>query len=208
MTYPATPGVLLAGGLARRMGGGDKPMQLIGGRSILDRTINRIMPQCEHLVLNANGDPARFESFRLPIVCDTVEGFAGPLAGILSGLDWVAVHRPQAKWVLSAPGDCPFLPHDLVQRLHGGRDREKHSVVIAESGGRIHPVIALWDVGLRHQLRHALTVDNVRKVSDWAARFEPAVVSWPTEPFDPFFNINTPDDLAEAERLAALLDPR
>src|SRR3954452_22297541 len=113
----ATPGVLLAGGLARRMGGGDKPMRKIGGRTILDRVIARLAPQCDGLILNANGDPARFAAFGLPVIADDVADFPGPLAGILAALEWAAASRPEVQWILSAASDCPFLPRDLVARL-------------------------------------------------------------------------------------------
>ena len=117
---PVIPGVLLAGGLARRMGGGDKPMRQIGGRPILARVIARLAPQCDGLILNANGDPAA-SSFGLPVIPDTVENFPGPLAGILAALDWAAANRPEVAWILSAASDCPFLPRDLVARLHRAR---------------------------------------------------------------------------------------
>ena len=184
---PATPAVLLAGGLARRMGGGDKPMRQIGGRTILERVIARLEPQCDGLVLNANGDPARFAGFGLPVIADSVVGFPGPLAGILAGLDWAAANRPDASWMLSAAADCPFLPRDLVARLHRGRIEQDAQLAVAVSGGQSHPVIGLWSVDLRDDLRHALVT-----------------VAWPHLPLDPFFNANTVDDLAEAERLAEL----
>jgi molybdenum cofactor guanylyltransferase len=201
---PAIPGVLLAGGLARRMGGGDKPMRQIGGRTILDRVIARLTPQCDGLLLNANGDPARFASFGLPVIADTIENFPGPLAGILAGLDWVAANRPEVPWMLSAAADCPFLPRDLVARLHRTRARQEAQLAVAASGGQSHPVIGLWSVGLRGELRHALVVEDVRKIDRWTARYALATVNWPAEPLDPFFNANTVDDIAEAERLAAL----
>ncbi len=202
--FPPTPGVVLAGGLARRMGGGDKPMRMIGGRTILERVIARLEPQCEGLVLNANGDPARFAGFGLPVVPDSVAHFPGPLAGILAGLDWAAANRPDVRWVLSAAGDCPFLPRDLVARLHGARAGENAQLAVAASDGQSHPVIGLWDVALREELRHALTVEDIRKAGRWIARYRLATVTWPTVPLDPFFNANTTDDIAEAERLAAL----
>lgn len=198
---PRTLGAILAGGLARRMGGGDKPMQRIGGRTILDRVIARLAPQCDGLVLNANGDPARFASFGLPIVADTVEGFAGPLAGILAALDWTAAHKPDVAWVVSVAGDCPFLPGDLVTRLHHARDRESAQLATAASGGQSHPVIGLWSVALREELRHALVVEDCRKIDRWTARYCLATVTWPVTPVDPFFNANTIEDIAEAERL-------
>ncbi|MBR1191969.1 molybdenum cofactor guanylyltransferase MobA [Bradyrhizobium sp. AUGA SZCCT0160] len=198
------PAVLLAGGLARRMGGGDKPMRTIGGRTILDRVIARLQPQCDGLILNANGDPARFAAFGLPVIADGVADFPGPLAGILAALDWAAANRPEVKWVLSAAADCPFLPRDLVSRLVGAMRDENAELAVAVSDGQSHPVIGLWSVALREQLRHALVVEDVRKIDRWTARYRLATVTWPVEPLDPFFNANTMDDIAEAERLAAL----
>jgi molybdopterin-guanine dinucleotide biosynthesis protein A len=201
---PAIPGVLLAGGLARRMGGGDKPMRQIGGRTILERVIARLKPQCDGLLLNANGDPTRFASFGLPVIADTVENFPGPLAGILAGLDWVAANRPEASWMLSAAADCPFLPRDLMTRLYRARAQQDAQLAVAASGGQSHPVIGLWSVGLRDELRQALVVEDIRKIDRWTARYALATVSWPVEPLDPFFNANTVDDITEAARLAAL----
>jgi len=186
------------------MGGGDKPMRTIAGRTILDRVIARLNPQCNGLVLNANGDPARFAAFGLPVIADGVADFPGPLAGILAALDWAAANRPDVKLVLSAAGDCPFLPRDLVSRLHGALEAEKAELAVAASDGQSHPVIGLWSVGLREQLRHALVVEDIRKIDRWTARYKLATVTWPTSPLDPFFNANTMDDIAEAERLAAL----
>jgi molybdenum cofactor guanylyltransferase len=202
--YPKTPGVLLAGGLARRMGGGDKPMRQIGGRTILERVIARLEPQCDGLILNANGDPARFAAFGLPVIADTVEDFPGPLAGILAALDWAAIHRPDVSWILSAAGDCPFLPRDLVARLHHARAADNAELAVAASDGQSHPVVGLWSVGLREPLRHALVVEGIRGVGRWTARYPLATVEWPVETLDPFFNANTMDDIAAAERLAAL----
>jgi molybdenum cofactor guanylyltransferase len=200
----AVPGVLLAGGLARRMGGGDKPMRQIGGRTILERVIARLRPQCDGLILNANGDPARFASFGLPVIADTVENFPGPLAGILAALDWAAANRPEVSWMLSAAADCPFLPRDLVTRLHQALMKENAQLAVAASDGQSHPVIGLWNVGLRDELRHALVVEDVRRIDRWTARYRLATVEWPVDELDPFFNANTMDDIAEAERLAEL----
>jgi molybdenum cofactor guanylyltransferase len=201
---PATPGILLAGGLARRMGGGDKPMRSIAGKPILARVIARLRPQCVSLILNANGDPARFAQFGLPVIADSVGDFPGPLAGILAGLDWVAANRPDTAWALSVAADCPFLPRDLVARLHQARIEQDAQIAVAASGGQSHHVIALWNVALREELRHALTVESIRKVESWMTRYSLATASWPAAPLDPFFNANTTDDLAEAERLAVL----
>ncbi|MGE5158890.1 MAG: molybdenum cofactor guanylyltransferase MobA [Gemmatimonas sp.] len=201
---PGIPGVLLAGGLARRMGGGDKPMRKIAGRTILERVIARLAPQCDGLILNANGDPARFAGFGLPVIADGVPDFPGPLAGILAALDWAAVNRPEVAFMLSAAADCPFLPRDLVARLSAARQEQDAALAVAASDGQSHPVIGLWRVALRDELRHALIEEDIRKIDRWTARYKLATVAWPTDPVDPFFNANTIEDVAEAERLAAL----
>jgi molybdopterin-guanine dinucleotide biosynthesis protein A len=193
----------LAGGLARRMGGGDKPRTAIGGTTILARVLERMTPQCERMILNANGDPARFADTGLPVIPDDVPGFAGPLAGILAGLDWAAAHAPDVAYVASVPGDCPFLPRDLVARMHQARTAAALPFACARSGEWRHPVIGLWPVALRADLRHALTVEDLRKIELWTARHGVALADWPAEPVDPFFNVNTPEDAAAAERLAA-----
>jgi len=198
------PGVLLAGGLARRMGGGDKPMRQILGRTILERVIARLAPQCDGLILNANGDPARFAAFGLPVIADSVADFPGPLAGILAGLDWMAKHRPEVEWMLSAAADCPFLPRDLAARLSEASIKENAQLAVAASDGQSHPVIGLWRVALRDELRHALVKEDIRKIDRWTARYPLATVTWPVSPLDPFFNANTVEDIAEAERLAVL----
>ena len=199
----STIGVILAGGLARRMGGGDKPMREIAGQPILTHVMQRIGSQCDALVLNANGDAARFASFGLPVVADSIEGFAGPLAGILAGLDWAAAQH--ADWVVSVAGDCPFLPRDLVARFHEAQQSEQADLVVAQSGGQAHPVVGLWNVALRNDLRHALVKENLRKIDRWTARYKLASVEWPVEPYDPFFNANAPEDLTEAEAIALKL---
>ena len=202
-----TLGLLLAGGLARRMGGGDKPLRLIAGRSILAHVIERLGPQCDGLLVNANGDAARFADYGLPVVADSVPDFAGPLAGILAGLDWMAENRPELDWLVSVAADTPFIPHDLVARLHAVREAQVTPLACAASGGWTHPVIGLWPVALREDLRHALTVEDERKIDRWTARHGCAAAEWPAVPVDPFFNANKPDDLAEAERLFATLPP-
>lgn len=194
-------GVLLAGGLARRMGGGDKPLRMIAGKTILDHVIARLAPQCSDLVINANGDPARFAPWHLPVVPDSVAGFAGPLAGILAGLDWAAAHRPAIRHVVSVAADTPFIPRDLVARLAAAVQAEAAQLACAASGGWSHPVIGLWPVAVRDELRHALTVEQERKIDRFTQRFPLATVTWSTEPIDPFFNANEPDDLSTAEDL-------
>jgi molybdenum cofactor guanylyltransferase len=197
---PLTVGLLLAGGLSRRMGGGDKCLRPLGGRPVLAHIIERARPQVSALVLNANGDPARFAAFGLPVASDVIEGFAGPLAGVLTGMEWAAAHRPDAAWLATFATDAPFFPRDLVARLHAAIERGKADMACARSDGQDHPVFGLWPVRLRGDLRRAME-EGVRKVDLWTARYKLAVAEFTTAPFDPFFNANRPEDLAEAERL-------
>jgi molybdenum cofactor guanylyltransferase len=203
MTEP-TLGVLLAGGLARRMGGGDKPLRTLGGKPLLAHVIERLGAQCEALVLNANGEPDRFSTYGLPVVADSVEGFAGPLAGVLAGLDWAARHHQGVPWLVSIATDTPFLPRDLVARLHAARRAESATLACAASGGRTHPVIGLWPIGLREELRRALVEEGLRKIDLFTARHKLATAEWPVTPYDPFFNANAPEDLIEAECIARI----
>jgi len=201
-TEVPTLGLVLAGGQARRMGGGDKASLKVGGATILARVLARLQPDCDPILLNANGDPARFARYGLPIVADSVPDFAGPLAGILAGLDWAAENAPGIEWLASAPGDCPFLPNDLVPRLHAARIAEKKPLACARSGEWRHPVAGLWPVALREDLRRALA-EGLHKIEAWTGRHGVAFAAWPDQPFDPFFNVNTPEDLAKAEEIAA-----
>jgi molybdopterin-guanine dinucleotide biosynthesis protein A len=197
-------GLLLAGGQSRRMGGGDKALRLIGGVPLLDRVIERMRPQVETLVLNANGDPGRFASFGLPVVPDSVPDYAGPLAGVLAGLDWTAEHCPDCAYVVSVATDAPFLPRDLVSRLVRGMENSAADLACAASGGQPHPVIGLWPVRLREDLRRAVADETIRKVDVWTARHRLTIVPFPSEPLDPFFNANRPEDLTTAAALLAV----
>src|SRR5258707_15404873 len=170
-------GLLLAGGQSRRMGGGDKALRLLGGRSLLERVIERLRPQVAALVLNANGDPTRFAGFGLPVAADSIADFAGPLAGILAGLDWAAAHRPDCAIVARGATDPPFLPEDLVSRLVQGMEAAGAELACAASGGQAHPVIGLWPVRLRAELRRALGDEGILKGGIWTARYWP-----PTRP--------------------------
>lgn len=199
---PKTLGLILAGGLARRMGGGDKALIEIGGKTILAHVADRLGRQCDSLLLNANGDPERFAAYRMPIVADSVPGFAGPLAGILAGLEWAADNRPEIAWIVSLAADGPFPPRDLVARLHDERLAQGADVACAASGGWTHPVIGLWPISIAGALRSALVDEDERKIDRFTARYRVAVATWPAEPVDPFFNANTPEDVAEAQRLA------
>jgi len=198
-------GVLLAGGLSRRMGGGDKSLRVLAGETILERVIARARPQVAALVLNANGDPARFAAFGLPVVADSIPDFAGPLAGVLAGLDWAAVNVAGASHVASFATDAPFLPTDLVSRLAEAVEDGRHNLACAASNGRRHPVFGLWPLALREDLRAALR-SGVRKVDQWTARHRLAAVEFAAEPWDPFFNANTPEDLIKGEQLSRATD--
>ncbi len=192
--------VLLAGGQSRRMGGGDKCLQTLGGQTILERIIDRMTPQVERMVLNANGDPARFHPFELEVAADLVEGFAGPLAGILTGMRWAEHNAPDLPWLLSVPTDAPFLPGDLAVRL---QEAVNDAVIVrAASGGRSHPVVALWRVSLADDLEAALA-GGIRKIDLWTARHNLAEVIFDDQPVDPFLNVNRAEDLEEAEALLA-----
>jgi molybdopterin-guanine dinucleotide biosynthesis protein A len=194
-------GLVLAGGQSRRMGGGDKALRLLGGVSLLERVIERLRPQVRAVVLNANGDPARFAEFGLPVVPDSLPDFAGPLAGVLAGLDWTAAHRADCPFIVSVATDAPFFPADLVARLADGTGAADADLSCAASAGRAHPVFGLWPVRLREDLRRAVLEEGVRKVDQWTSRYKLVTVSFPELPVDPFFNANRPEDLAVAASL-------
>jgi molybdenum cofactor guanylyltransferase len=185
------------------MGGGDKCLRPLGGRPILAHVIERARPQVEALLLNANGDPARFAAFGLPVIADTVDGFAGPLAGILAGLEWAMTHRPGSPWLLSIATDTPFFPTDLRSRLLAAVTAKDADLACAASAGQAHPVFGLWHVALAADLRRSLVDEGLRKIDAWTARHRLVTVEFSAAPIDPFFNANRPEDLAEAERLLA-----
>ncbi|MEQ8603432.1 MAG: molybdenum cofactor guanylyltransferase MobA [Marivibrio sp.] len=196
-------GVVLAGGLARRMGGGDKPMTALAGKPILEHILDRVRPQVDALALNANGDPGRFAYYGMDVIADTMDGNPGPLAGVLSGLEWARRVHPQAQWLATFPGDAPFLPKNLVSRLSQAVERAGADLACAASDGRAHPVVGLWPVRLADDLRRAMVDDEIRKVDRWTGRHKLIQVEFAAEPVDPFFNANSPDDVATAERLMA-----
>ncbi len=196
-------GVVLAGGLARRMGGGDKGLLELDGRPILDHVIERLAPQVRLVIVNANGDLGRFARWNRPVAADVLPDNPGPLVGVLTGMDWVVANLPGVEWIVTAPTDAPFLPADLVDRFFDTMDKKNADMACAVSGGRRHPVCGLWPVSLRMELRRALVGDDVRKVDVWTADYEVADVEFASDPIDPFFNANTPDDLDEAHRLLA-----
>ena len=202
MTRP--PAIILAGGRATRMGGGDKGLREVGGQRLIDRVIARIAPQCGPIALNANGDPARFADLGLPVLPDSLPDHPGPLAGVLAGMDWAA--SIGAKAVVSVAADTPFFPTDLVERLEAAAGPSGLALAASpDETGKLwhHPTFGLWPVALRDDLREALK-GGLRKVVLWTDRHGAGTASFASSPFDPFFNINTPDDIAEAEKLAEL----
>tara|TARA_B110000196_G_scaffold319281_1_gene336908 strand:+ start:18715 stop:19353 length:639 start_codon:yes stop_codon:yes gene_type:complete len=194
-------GILLAGGKSRRMGGGDKCMNLLNGKPILEHIIECVDPQVNQLVINTNGDPKRFSSFGLQVILDDVEGYLGPLAGILSGMEWAKKNVLECKWIATFATDTPFLPPNLVQRLIETATYYSADVTFASSSERRHPVFGLWPVSLSEDLRHALIYEGIRKIDHWADKYNCAEVSFDEELVDPFFNINKPEDLVQAEFL-------
>jgi len=193
-------GVLLAGGLGRRMGGGDKPLKSLGGRPILELVVERARPQVDTLVLNINGDAGRFSAYGLSIAADVIDGYAGPLAGILTGMEWSQSQIPDARWMVSFATDAPFFPRDLVARLIGEAEKTGAEMACARSNDRTHPVFALWPIRLADELRRAMMNEDMRKIDRWTERYTIAHVDFkcPEAEIDPFFNINRPEDLTEA----------
>ncbi|MCV2873935.1 molybdenum cofactor guanylyltransferase MobA [Defluviimonas sp. WL0050] len=199
----STPGVILAGGKATRMGGGDKGLKRVAGERLIDRVIARLGPQCAPLAINANGDPARFAEFGLPVLPDSLPDHPGPLAGVLAGLDWAA--GLGAASIVTVAADTPFFPADLVARLQAAAGPSGLALAASrDDTGKLwqHPTFGLWPVALRNDLRAALE-GGLRKIVLWTDRHEAGIAEFPSDPFDPFFNINTPEDIAEAERLIA-----
>ena len=206
MSNSSVCGLLLAGGQSRRMGGGDKCLRRLGGQTVLARILHIVRPQVGPLVLNANGDGARFADYDLPVASDVVDGFAGPLAGVLTGLEWALANAPECQWLVSFACDAPFAPRDLVSRFLAAVAKENADMACATSAGRDQPVFGLWPVRLADDLRAALVEEDIRKVDVWTARYRLARADWPTQPVDPFFNVNRPDDLDAAETLLTDMD--
>lgn len=196
-------GVILAGGLSNRMGGGDKTLRLLNKKPMLKHVIDRLTPQVRSLLISANGDAQRFAQFDLPVLPDTIRDNLGPLAGILTGMEWIAQHQPSTKWMLSVSADTPFLPTTLVAQLMKAAIKEQTSLAVAYSRGFSHPVVALWSTSLASDLRHTLTAEHNYKVDSFTQRYPLSRVDFDNTPVDPFFNINTPDDLIEAQTLIA-----
>ncbi len=201
-------GVILAGGQSSRMGGGDKSLMDLGGQTILARVIARLAPQVDGLALNANGDPVRFAAYGLPVVADTIEGFAGPLAGVLAGMDWA--YTQGADYIVTAAADTPFFPDHLLVGLQMARESEGAPLAMAMTPDPVrkfarHPTFGLWSVGLRDDLRGALE-GGVRKVVQWTEPHGCAKMVFNYDGGDPFFNVNTPEDMVMAQNLLREFD--
>jgi molybdopterin-guanine dinucleotide biosynthesis protein A len=194
-------GIVLAGGRGERLGGrGKAHLEISNDITLMQRVIGRLRPQCANLLVNVNEELPVSDGF--PVVSDAVPQL-GPLGGILAGLEWTAQHAPETTLMASAPVDAPFLPRDLVERLHAAREQAGATIACAASGGRQHGVYALWPVSLAADLRRALLQEDIRTVNRYLARHRLARHEWPTTPADPFFNVNTPDDLAQARDIAS-----
>ena len=204
-------GIVLAGGKSSRMGGGDKALVPLGGRPLLAHVIERLRPQVTEIVLNANDDPGRFGAFGLPLAPDRLDGQLGPLAGIHAGLAWAEANRPESRLVITVAADTPFFPTDLVSRLCAATDKADPTLVVARSEGGVHPVFGLWPVSLAPHLEDSLN-RGARKALDFVTAHQAKEVRFPPvdvggRAVDPFFNINRPEDLAEAEALLSATAP-
>jgi molybdopterin-guanine dinucleotide biosynthesis protein A len=195
-------GVILAGGQSRRFGGGDKFHNMLNGKSILSHVIERVHPQVSRIIINSNSDVASFKNLELSVIADTVQGYVGPLAGILTGMEWALENFSECKWIATFPADAPFIPLDCIGKMKTCAEQNKVDVVCAASGGRTHPVCALWRIDLANELRLALVNEEIRKIDLWTARHRLATVEFSDKPFDPFFNINRLKDLELAEKIS------
>jgi len=205
MTGGNVLGMILAGGLARRMGGGDKSLIELDGKPLLAHVIDRLKSQTDDLILNANGDATRFAAYHLPVVPDPIDGAQGPLAGVLAGLEWAQAHAPQCDWMVSVASDTPFFPEDLIDTMMSALEAAGADMACAASNERSHPVFGLWPVRLASELRIALIEENIRKVDAWTGRYKCEVVDFAAETFDPFFNVNRPEDIEQARMIAGMI---
>jgi len=194
-------GVILAGGQSRRFGGGDKFLKELNGISLIDRIVNRVRPQTDDLIINSNSNAVLFEKQNLPVIPDSIQGYAGPLAGVLAGMEWVLKNKSECCWIVTFPSDAPFIPLNCVAKMKAHAEKEKANIVCSASGDRTHPVCALWRVDLANDLRKAMLNEEIRKIDLWTARHRLSVVEFSNQPYDPFFNINRAGDLESAEKI-------
>ncbi len=198
-------GIILAGGLARRMGGGDKCLLPLAGKTLLQRTIERAQPQVEQLLLNANGNSLRFARTRLPVVADVYPNNLGPLAGIHAGMAWMQEKAPNAEWLVSLASDTPFFPTHFVDALLTEANASSRKLAIAASKLQVHPVFALWHISLKTHIEAQLSTGEAPRLQEWMMAHNPVQVDFNADAYDPFFNINTPQDLYAAEPMSALV---
>jgi molybdopterin-guanine dinucleotide biosynthesis protein A len=198
-------GVILAGGLARRMGGGDKCLLPLAGKSLLQRTIERAQPQVSQLLLNANGSSLRFARTRLPVVADANPNNLGPLAGVHAGFTWMQVNAPKQEWLMSFASDTPFFPTNIADELLAAAINSGKTLIVATSKLRVHPVFSLWHISVASKISAQLITGEAPRLQDWIKAQEPLEVDFKADAYDPFFNINTPQDLYAAEPMAALV---
>ena len=194
-------GVILAGGRGRRMGGKKKPLALLRGQTLIEHVVDIVQPQVERLLISANDDPPPYSGAGLPTLPDSCSGHLGPLAGILTAMEWTASEYPNVNYIFSAPVDCPFLPRDLVGKLQAAREAKQADLALASSAAQIHYTIGLWPVSQKERLRSALLFGGVRRVEAWVKRHSIVLVNYEVERIDPFANMNSPDDLALAEMI-------
>ncbi|MBT3989591.1 MAG: molybdenum cofactor guanylyltransferase MobA [Rhodospirillaceae bacterium] len=195
-------GVILAGGQSRRFGVGDKFLKELDGKMLIEYVVERANFEVGNLIINSNSDASLFKAFDLPVVADSIKGYAGPLAGILTAMEWVRDHVPDCKWLVSFPSDAPFVPLGYVEKMLACAEREGAEIVCAASAGRTHPVCALWQVDLASDLRKAMVDEEMRKIDLWTQRYRLSVLEFSDQPHDPFFNINRPEDLELAEQIS------
>lgn len=203
--FQSVVGIILAGGLAKRMGGGDKCLLPLVGKTLLQRTVERAQPQVGQLLLNANGNSLRFARTRLPVIPDIYPGNLGPLAGIHAGLSWMQTTNPDAEWLASFASDTPFFPADLVTRLFDAATGQNAQLAVAKSRDRTHPIFALWHASLLGKIEQQLQSGDIPRLQDWIKQQKLVEVEFEVENYDPFFNINVPQDLYAAEPLVALV---
>jgi molybdopterin-guanine dinucleotide biosynthesis protein A len=204
-TPESVVGIILAGGLARRMGGGDKCLLPLVGKTLLQRTIERAQPQVNSLLLNANGNSLRFARTRLPVVPDIYPNNLGPLGGIHTGLRWMKTNRPNAEWLASFASDTPFFPTNLIACLLDAAAAKHAQLAIATSNSRAHPIFALWHTSLIDKIEQQLETGDVPRLQDWIKQQKLVEVEFTADGYDPFFNINTPQDLYAAEPMVSLV---
>lgn len=199
-------GIILAGGQARRMGGGDKCLLPLGGKTLLQRSIDKARPQVDHLLLSANGSHLRFARSGLPVLSDEYPNFPGPLAGIQAGLQWLVNHQPGAEWLVSFACDTPFFPDNLATRLLAAAQKDGAELAVANSSGRLHPIFALWHRSLLEPVNHALKAGSTPRLQDWVRQRNCTEVPFEQPDYDAFFNINQPQDLYQAETILPLTE--